>query len=173
MLARLRREITTRLDAREQDRQVVNQQFQSVADGRDAVSERTARADQHLQPAQMPEPMATNAGKRSRTRLRVPQCPLRRQMACGSSESTQAGQFPEWLDLNAAQAYICVSERTLREWIHRDSDPLPAVQLNGMKIFIRRSQLDRWMESHAIRPGSGVDVDQMVNEVLGELLGAS
>ena len=26
---------------------------------------------------------------------------------------------PEWLDLKALQRHACVSERTLREWIHR------------------------------------------------------
>ena len=31
---------------------------------------------------------------------------------------------PEWLDLKALQGYACVSERTLREWIHRVVDPL-------------------------------------------------
>jgi hypothetical protein len=34
--------------------------------------------------------------------------------------------MPEWLDLKALTGYACVSERTLREWIHRDSNPLPA-----------------------------------------------
>ena len=35
----------------------------------------------------------------------------------------------EWLDLKALQLYACVSERTLREWIHRPFNPLPAARV--------------------------------------------
>ena len=38
---------------------------------------------------------------------------------------------PEWLDLKALQEYACLSNRTLREWIHRCVDPLPAVRAWG------------------------------------------
>ena len=31
--------------------------------------------------------------------------------------------MPEWLDLKALTGYACVSERTLREWIHRPRTP--------------------------------------------------
>jgi len=44
----------------------------------------------------------------------------------------------EWLDMKALEQYACVSERTLREWIHRAVDPLPAVRV-GSKILVRRT----------------------------------
>lgn len=33
----------------------------------------------------------------------------------------------EWLDLKALQQYACVSERTLREWIHRPVNPVASI----------------------------------------------
>ena len=53
----------------------------------------------------------------------------------------------------------------MREWIHRQENPLPAVQV-GKKILVRRSQFDRWLEAHAVRPANTVDVSGLVNEVL-------
>ena len=51
----------------------------------------------------------------------------------------------KWMDLKAVQRYACVSERTLREWLHRASvEPLPAVPV-GTKILIRRSVFDGWL----------------------------
>ena len=58
---------------------------------------------------------------------------------------------PEWLDLKALQEYACLSNRTLREWIHRCVDPLPAVRV-GCKILVRRSEFDRWLEAHQVKP---------------------
>ena len=40
----------------------------------------------------------------------------------------------EWLDIRALTEYACVSERALREWIHRLENPLPAVQV-GNKLW--------------------------------------
>jgi hypothetical protein len=41
----------------------------------------------------------------------------------------------EWLDLKALTRYAYVCERTLRDWMHRPVDPLPAVQV-GSKILV-------------------------------------
>jgi excisionase family DNA binding protein len=76
-------------------------------------------------------------------------------------------QQPEWLDLKALQKYACISERTLREWVHRSVEPLPAVQVGG-KILVRRSEFDRWLEGHRVRPVDlGCIVDEMVTAVTG------
>jgi len=72
-----------------------------------------------------------------------------------------AGQR-EWLDLKALRQYACVSERTLREWIHRSLNPLPAARV-GSKILVRRSDFDHWLESHQVK---NVDVSCIVDEVL-------
>lgn len=75
---------------------------------------------------------------------------------------------PEWLDLKGLQRYACVSERTLRDWIHRASHPLPAVRV-GTKILVRRSIFDRWLENHTVKPllDTGGIVDELVSEVMG------
>lgn len=69
---------------------------------------------------------------------------------------------PEWLDLKALRGYACVSERTLRDWIHRSVDPLPAVRV-GTKLLIRRRVFDRWLEGHLIKQ---VDIGCMVDELI-------
>jgi excisionase family DNA binding protein len=68
----------------------------------------------------------------------------------------------EWLSLRQLTEYASVSERTLREWLHRQTDALPAVRVDG-KILVRRSQFDAWLEHHRIQPGALVDVDAIVN----------
>jgi excisionase family DNA binding protein len=67
----------------------------------------------------------------------------------------------EWLDLKALTAYACVSERTVREWIHRSVNPLPAVRV-GTKLLIRRITFDQWLESHRL---TSVDVSCIVEEI--------
>jgi hypothetical protein len=73
------------------------------------------------------------------------------------------------MDLKTVQAYACVSERLVREWIHRPVNPLPAVQVSGGKLLVSRSRLDRWLESHPFQPLHNVDVDQIADDVLKDL----
>jgi excisionase family DNA binding protein len=63
--------------------------------------------------------------------------------------------------------YACVSERTLREWIHRSVDPLPAVRV-GYKILVRRSEFDRWLEAHQVKH---IDVGCIVDELVAGVKG--
>jgi excisionase family DNA binding protein len=80
--------------------------------------------------------------------------------------SSQPSQ-PEWLDLKALTQYACVSERTLREWLHRPIDPLPAARV-GTKILVRRSTFDQWLENHRLKLiDVGCIVDEMVAGVTG------
>jgi excisionase family DNA binding protein len=84
------------------------------------------------------------------------------------SEREQPGDpMPEWLDLKALTGYACVSERTLREWIHRDTNPLPASRV-GTKLLVRRTSFDRWLEAHRLTP---VDVGCIVNEIVAGVAG--
>jgi excisionase family DNA binding protein len=71
-------------------------------------------------------------------------------------------QQPEWLDLKELTRYACVSDRTLREWIHRVVDALPAVRV-GCKILVRRSEFDRWLEAHQVKH---IDVGCIVDELI-------
>lgn len=81
------------------------------------------------------------------------------------SERTQ----PEWLDLKALTEYACVSERTLREWVHRSVDPLPAARV-GSKILVRRSVFDRWLEAHEVKH---IDVGCIVDEMIAGVTGTN
>jgi excisionase family DNA binding protein len=74
---------------------------------------------------------------------------------------------PEWLDLKALQQYACVSERTLREWIHRPTNPLPAARV-GCKILVRRSAFDCWLEAHQVKH---IDVGCIVDELVAGVKG--
>ena len=73
----------------------------------------------------------------------------------------------EWLGLRELTAYASVSERTLRSWLHRPLDPLPGVQVGG-KILVRRSQFDAWLEQHRVHQVRSIDVDGIVDELVGE-----
>jgi len=78
-------------------------------------------------------------------------------------------QQPEWMDLKSLQAYACVSERTLREWIHRTLNPLPAARV-GTKILVRRSTFDHWLENHRVK---SVDVGCIVDELVAGVMGTN
>lgn len=78
-----------------------------------------------------------------------------------TSSDTHKREESEWLDLKAIQRYACVSDRTLRQWIHRPIDALPAVRV-GTKILIRRSSFDTWLEAHLIKQ---IDADTILNEL--------
>jgi excisionase family DNA binding protein len=64
---------------------------------------------------------------------------------------------PEWLDLRALTEYACVSKRTLREWIHRFENPLPAIQV-GNKLLVKKSVFDEWLAQHTVAPSETVNV---------------
>jgi hypothetical protein len=76
----------------------------------------------------------------------------------------------QWLDLAMLQLYASVSERTLRDWIHRAINPLPAVRVQG-KILVRRSVFDCWLESHPLVPVDSLDVEATANEIIAGLRG--
>ena len=87
-------------------------------------------------------------------------------------QRSQFDDAKEWLDLKAITRYACVSERTVREWIHRIKNPLPAVQVEK-KILIRRSLFDQWLEAHPFRPIVSIDINRVVDDVLHDLRKAS
>ena len=75
----------------------------------------------------------------------------------------------EWLDLRNLQQYACVSERTLRGWIHRSTNPLPAARV-GAKILVRKSAFDGWVESHRVKT---VDIGSIVEDLLVGIRGTT
>jgi excisionase family DNA binding protein len=75
----------------------------------------------------------------------------------------------EWLDLKALRGYACVSERTLRKWVHRSINPLPSARV-GTKILVRRSTFDHWLENHSVK---SVDVGCIVDELVAGVMGTN
>lgn len=71
----------------------------------------------------------------------------------------------EWLDLQALTKYAALSINTIREWIHNDVDPLPAVQVGG-KLLIRKSEFDTYLDRHRVKPLGSIDMDAVVKRVL-------
>jgi len=78
-------------------------------------------------------------------------------------------QQPEWMDLKALQRYACVSERTLREWVHRPINPLPAARVRA-KILVRRSTFDHLLENHRMKT---IDVGCIVDELVAGVTGTN
>jgi excisionase family DNA binding protein len=58
---------------------------------------------------------------------------------------------PEWLTIDQAAAWLQVSTKTIRRYIEAGS--LPAVNLGGRAIRIRRQDLETWLETRRIEPG--------------------
>jgi excisionase family DNA binding protein len=83
--------------------------------------------------------------------------------------SSQLEAEREWLDLKALTRYACVSERTLREWIHRSPNPLPATRV-GAKILVRKNTFDQWLENQRVK---SVDVGCIVDELVAGVMGTN
>ena len=81
----------------------------------------------------------------------------------------QPKQNREWLDLKTLTQYATVSERTVRQWIHRTANPLPAVRVHT-KILVRRSAFDLWLESPRLET---IDVASIVDEMVSDLVGTN
>ena len=69
----------------------------------------------------------------------------------------------DWLDLGQAEREGPFSKRTL--WTLISTDQLPAYRPLKKKILIRRSDLNRLIESKRV----GADLDRLVDEVLAEV----
>ncbi len=81
-----------------------------------------------------------------------------------------ATRYPEWMDLKTVTRYAAVSERTIREWIHRATSPLPAVRV-GTKILVNRSVFNEWLKLHPLSPANTVDVAAIAKQIITELAG--
>jgi excisionase family DNA binding protein len=61
---------------------------------------------------------------------------------------------PEWLTIEQAAGWLQVSTKTIRRYIEAGS--LPAVNLGGRAIRIRRKDLEAWLESRRVEPGGSL-----------------
>ncbi len=59
--------------------------------------------------------------------------------------------LPEWLTVEQAAEWLQVSVKTIRRYIEAGS--LPAVNLGGRAVRIRRQDLDAWLLTRRIGPG--------------------
>jgi Helix-turn-helix domain len=86
----------------------------------------------------------------------------------GSANSSHVGEEADigWFDLKGLEKYASASNRTLRAWIHRAFDPLPASQVGG-KLRVKRCEFDRWMERQSVKR---VDVGQIVDEIVSSVM---
>jgi hypothetical protein len=66
------------------------------------------------------------------------------------------------MDLKALREYACVSERTLREWVHKPINPLPAARV-GAKILVKKGTFDLWLENHSLKT---IDIGCIVDELV-------
>jgi excisionase family DNA binding protein len=74
----------------------------------------------------------------------------------GKSETnSQQRMQMEWLDLRTLTQYASVSSRTIREWIHRTNNPLPAARV-GNKLLISRTVFNGWLADHTVQPPQSV-----------------
>ncbi len=65
-----------------------------------------------------------------------------------------AGVQPEWLTIEQVADWLQVSTNTIRRYIEDGS--LPAVNLGGRAIRIRRQDLDAWLEKRRVEPGVSI-----------------
>jgi excisionase family DNA binding protein len=77
--------------------------------------------------------------------------------------------WQEWMDLTSLTRYAAVSERTLRGWVHRPANPLPAVRVGG-KLLVSKTKFDKWLETHQLQ---SVDVACIVDEVVAGVMGTN
>jgi len=73
----------------------------------------------------------------------------------GKTDNSPQRVQKEWLDLRALTQYASVSVRTIREWIHRTNNPLPAAQV-GSKLLISRTAFNDWLAGHTVQPPQSV-----------------
>jgi excisionase family DNA binding protein len=69
-------------------------------------------------------------------------------------EDNQPGHSPitpEWLTVEQAAEWLQVSTKTIRRYI--EAGNLPAVNLGGRAIRIRRQDLESWLQSRRVEPG--------------------
>lgn len=99
--------------------------------------------------------MRKNSAKRGETKNRA--------------ANTSLAFYPEWMDLQGLTQYAAVSDRTLRDWIHSDVDPFPAVRRGG-KFLVNRRAFDAWLLVHTVKPANSLkQIGSTVNVTAGHV----
>lgn len=66
------------------------------------------------------------------------------------TETTRTSGVPEWLTIEQAADWLQVSTKTIRRYI--DAGSLPAVNLGGRAVRIRRQDLESWLLTRKVEP---------------------
>ena len=74
---------------------------------------------------------------------------------------------PEWIDLNLAERLYPYSRRQFWYWITEGR--LTAYRPTKRKVILKRSEVDKFLESKRV----GADLDAIVDEVVREVAGGS
>jgi excisionase family DNA binding protein len=65
-----------------------------------------------------------------------------------------AARSPEWMTVEQVAEWLQVSTKTIRRYIEDGS--LPAVNLGGRAIRIRRQDLEVWLQNRRVEPGASL-----------------
>ncbi len=71
---------------------------------------------------------------------------------------------PDWLDLNQAERVYPISRRTFWVWI--SDGRLPVYRPGKRKVLLKRSDIDKLLESKRV----SVNLNKIVDETVAELL---
>ncbi len=61
---------------------------------------------------------------------------------------------PEWLTVEQVAEWLQVSTKTIRRYI--EAGTLPAVNLGGRAIRIRREDIEAWLQTRRVEPGTSL-----------------
>lgn len=70
--------------------------------------------------------------------------------------------------MRALTEYACISERTIRSWLHLEIDPLPYYRVGG-KILVNRREFDLWLKRHRAKPAQDANIGALVDEIVGAI----
>lgn len=68
----------------------------------------------------------------------------------------------KYFDLKGLSEYASIPVRTIRDYLSDAENPIPCFALKR-KIFVRKSEFDKWMECHRTDTH---ELDKIVDEVL-------
>jgi len=80
-------------------------------------------------------------------------------------------QPPEWLSREQIASLLAVSERTVRRWL--DTEGLPARQVGGRLVRVRRSDLRQWLAKRSGEPCPDLTEAWLPLPEIGKALGVT
>ncbi len=70
-----------------------------------------------------------------------------------------------YIDLQELSERLSLSPRSIRTYVTRSDNPLPAYRIGG-KLLFRWDEVEKWVERHRVHmPDVNVDVDELINTI--------